>query len=143
VLTRFILYGMFGWCSELAWTSIRFQVTAFRERRPIDWKLPGRTYLWMLPVYGSGGLLFELVHAKLSGAHWGVRGTVYMLGCFTIEYIAGWVIKRVTGSVPWDYERVSSHVHGLIRLDFAPLWFGFGLLLEHVERVVRIVAPVV
>ena len=141
MFARFILYGLFGWCAELLWTSLRFPFTAWRTGKAIDWKLPGRTYLWMFPVYAAGGLLFEVVHAAIVVWPWWARGLVYMTGCYIIEYAAGWTIRRLTGSIPWDYSRVRFHLHRIIRFDFAPLWFGFGLLLEWLEMVFKAAVP--
>lgn len=102
----------------------------------------GHTYLWMLPIYGGGCMLFELAHAVVASYPWMVRGAIYMVGCFIFEYATGWMIKMISGTIPWDYSERRWHVHGLIRLDYAPLWFLFGLLLERVEMVVRAVEPV-
>ena len=33
---------------------------------------------------------------------------------------------------PWDYSKSPLNVNGLIRLDYAPLWFGAGLLFEKI-----------
>jgi len=62
-----------------------------------------------------------------------------MLGCFAVEYASGWAIKRATGTVPWDYASTRWNVHALIRLDYAPVWFVFGLLLERVQQVAHMI----
>ena len=31
---------------------------------------------------------------------------------------------------PWDYSRARSNIQGVIRLDYAPVWFLTGLLYE-------------
>lgn len=141
MLSRLLLYGCFGWCAEIAWTALSDALNALRRGGPVDRGLTGYTYLWMLPIYGGGGLLFEFVHGLVRTAPWAARGLVYMLGCFAVEYAAGWAIQRLTGEIPWDYSTHTLHIHGLIRLDYAPVWFGFGLLLEHVEVFVRAAGP--
>jgi uncharacterized membrane protein len=125
---------MFGWSAEIVWTAAYAVVVALRSGRPIDRRLSGKTYLWMFPIYGLGGFAFEAAHAQLAAWPWALRGLVYMFGCFTVEYAAGALIKLATGQIPWDYSYARLHVHGLIRLDYAPVWFGFGLALELVER---------
>ncbi len=137
MFSRFLIYACFGWCAEIVWTACYAVGEAVRARRAIDWRLAGRTYLWMFPIYGGGGLAFEVAHARVAGWPWPARGAIYMLGCFVIEYVTGWIIKRITGKIPWDYSYARWHVHGLIRLDYAPVWFAFGLILEQVERVAR------
>ena len=135
MIDRFVLFGAFGWCAEIVWTALYAFVSAVRGGKRPDPRLAGNSYLWMFPIYGGGGLLFERVHAALGATPWPARGLVYMLGCFAIEYLAGRIIKAATGRVPWDYSYARFHVHGLIRLDYAPLWFAFGMLLERVEQV--------
>jgi uncharacterized membrane protein len=136
-MIRVLLYGTFGWCAEIVWTAVHDVAASLIARRAVDLKLAGHTYLWMLPIYGVGGRLFEVVHTALGGAPWPLRGMVYMLGCFAVEYATGFAIKRLAGEIPWDYSHRRWHVHGLIRLDYAPVWFCFGLLLEHVEVAVK------
>ena len=138
---RFVLYGLFGWCAEIVWTVANTAIPAFAAGKRIDTRLMGHTYLWMFPIYGGGGLLFELVHRSLAAWPWPARGLGYTLGCFAVEYASGWLIKRTAGTIPWDYSGRRWHVHGLIRLDYAPVWFAFGLILEHVEVAVRAAAP--
>ena len=38
------------------------------------------------------------------------------------------------GVCPWDYTGRHSNIDGLIRLDFAPLWFMTGLLFEQITK---------
>jgi uncharacterized membrane protein len=46
-----------------------------------------------------------------------------------VEYAAAAAIQALTGARPWEYTS-GRHVHGRIRLDYAPLWAIFGLALE-------------
>ena len=85
----------------------------------------------MFPLYGSIVFLYEPLHDALRSWPWFARGVIYMIGFFAIEYLAGWLLKRLTGSCPWDYSAWSKFsVHGYIRLDYAPIWFCIGLTLE-------------
>ena len=118
-------------------------VEAGLGRRRFDARLAGTTYLWMFPIYAFGGLLFEVGHGLVADWAWPLRGAFYTIGIFAVEYASGWFIKALTGSVPWDYADRRWQVHGLIRLDYAPAWFGFGLLLEQVERLAHAIEPAV
>lgn len=138
-MIRFLLYGLFGWCVEIVWTACYAAVAAVLAGRRPDPRLTGHTYLWMLPIYGGGGLLFEAVFRAIHWYPWPVRGAIYVLGCFTVEYAAGRAIERLSGTIPWDYTASRWNVHGLIRLDYAPAWFAFGFLLERVSVAVRTV----
>lgn len=114
-----------------------------------DWRLMGKTSLLMFPIYGMGVLLAPIgkwVDNWLSikteqGTEYPLslrdrimrHGMLYMVLIFVAEYISGaWLRSR--GICPWDYTGRHSNVNGLIRLDFAPLWFGTGLLFEMITK---------
>jgi uncharacterized membrane protein len=141
-MIRLLLYGLFGWCAEIVWTAGYSVAAAIAAGQRPDPRLSGHTYLWMLPIYGGGCMLFEVVHAAVGSDPWMLRGAIYMVGCFIVEYATGWLIKVVSGTIPWDYSERRWHVHGLIRLDYAPVWFCFGLILERVETAVKAIEPV-
>lgn len=145
-MIRFLAYGLLGWCAEIVWTAGYDAVSGTRRaagdvvgREPVTraerLRLAGRTYLWMLPIYGAGGLLFEPAHDAIRRLPWPARGAIYAVGIFAVEYLAGWLLRRLTGRCPWDYSYARASVAGYIRLDYAPVWFAFGLLLERVHAV--------
>ena len=116
MLLRFFLYGLIGWCGEVIWTALYDGISGTARpagdavaRRTLTtserWRLEGRTYLWMLPIYGSSAFLFEPAHEALHGLPWLARGAIYMLGIFAVEYVAGWILKRATGRCPWAARR--------------------------------------
>lgn len=122
---RFIGYGMLGWCIEVAFTG----VSRFLHER--DLRLTGQSYLWMLPIYGLGGMLLEAVHWVCSGQPLPVRGAGYLVTIFAVEFSTGLLIRTVVGHSPWNYYgRTRWHVMGLIRLDYAPFWLAVGLGFE-------------
>lgn len=130
MLIRFVIYGLLGWCAEIVWTAAREKATG----RQKGWKLRGTSYLWMFPIYGLLAPLYEPLHNAVRAWPWLARGGLYMLGFFAIEYAAGWLLRRLIGTCPWDYSRHSRwHVQGLIRLDYALVWFLAGLVLEPVH----------
>ncbi len=112
-----------------------------------DWRLMGKTSLLMFPIYGLGALLSPIGEGidrwlaveggslpSLSAGDRIVRhGVLYMVLIFTAEYFSGaWL--RARGICPWDYTGRHSNINGLIRLDFAPLWFFTGLLFEGITK---------
>lgn len=107
-----------------------------------DWRLIGRTSLLMFPIYGMGALLAPIStmvdrwigEIQLRPADRFVRhGMLDMVLIFTAEYLSGmWL--RARGMCPWDYSGRLANVNGLIRLDFAPLWFMTGLLFEQITK---------
>jgi Putative ABC-transporter type IV len=142
---HFFFYGLFGWLAEVVWTALYDAVTGTRRAAGDTharvaatagerWRLEGTTYLWMLPIYGGGGLVFERVHAAVALWPWYFRGAVYCVGAFAIEAASGWILKWVTGQIPWDYSYSrASALGGAIRLDYVPVWFAFGMMLERVQ----------
>jgi len=124
-MERFIIYGLIGWCLEVIWTGIGSLLNG-------DVSLTARTYLWMFPIYGST-ILFEPVHEKIRIWPIWMRGTVWMMLYFAVEYFTGWILLQAIGVVPWDYSQAIFNIHGLIRLDYAPVWFVAGLLYEKIH----------
>lgn len=91
--------------------------------------LEGGTYIWMFPIYGLA-IFLEPIHDKIRD--WPVifRGGVYAVLIFLIEYLTGWTLQRLIGVCPWDYSGTPYSINGFIRLDYAPVWFGAGLIFE-------------
>ena len=134
---NFCKCGIAGWCLEVIFTSVESMMLH-------DWRLIGKTSLLMFPIYGMGALLAPIgkavdwwVDTDAMGVSRGDQllrhGMLYMVLIFVAEYISGaWL--RARGICPWDYTGRHSNVNGLIRLDFAPLWFGTGLLFEQITK---------
>lgn len=129
MILRFITYGLLGWGGEIIWTATKGKLSGQHR----DWKLKGTTSLWMFPIYGLIAPLYEPAHNAVRAWSWPLRGTIYMLGFWSIEYLAGRVFKLLFGACPWDYSHARWHVHGFIRLDYGPVWFLVGLGLEPIH----------
>ncbi|MFW6238548.1 MAG: putative ABC transporter permease [Halanaerobiales bacterium] len=125
MLIRYIIYGLIGWCLEVFWTG-------FGSLTRGNFRLPARTYLWMFFIYGLAVLL-EPVHNKLRSHPVLLRGGIYVLIIFSLEYVTGWFLKSTVTVCPWDYSGTDYSVNGFIRLDYAPLWFLCGLLFEQIH----------
>lgn len=117
----FIKCGTIGWCMEILVTSF----DAFRKREPT---LTGHTSVFMFPIYGAACLLRPLM-ILIQGFHWIVRGLIYMSCIFTAEYASGRFLSK-KGRCPWTYARAGWNIGKVIRLDYAPAWFGIGLVFE-------------
>ena len=120
---NFLICGLTGWCIEIIFTSLK----SLREN---DRKLLGHTSIWMFPIYGCAALikpLYQLI-GRLPAA---LRGGIYSAAIFTGEYISGSILKK-HGCCPWDYSCARFNIRGVIRLDYAPLWMGAGLLFERI-----------
>ncbi|MCI8371660.1 MAG: hypothetical protein HFI75_04555 [Lachnospiraceae bacterium] len=118
---KFMQCGILGWCLEILWTGF----LSFRRR---DLHLKSSTSIWMFPIYGMASLMLPLC-GRLKKFPAIIRGSIYTLGIFTIEFLSGsWLKKR--NLCPWDYSKAKYNLKGVIRLDYAPLWFITGLALE-------------
>ncbi len=135
---RFVLYMVSGVFSEMTFYAFRVFLTV----KPRDYHLPAKTFLWMYPVYGSLVFIFEPIHNAIRLWPWWGRGVAYVIGCFVVEYVAGWIIKRITGKIPWDYSYSRLHLHGLIRWDYTPVWLAFGFILERLHDAFIATGPV-
>ncbi len=99
----------------------------------------------MFPLYGSMVFLYEPLHDAVRPWAWPIRALAYAVAFLAVEYAAGWLLRRLTGTCPWDYSTRRSvphwQVHGLIRLDYAPAWALLGLALERVHDALVRAAP--
>lgn len=110
---------------EIIWTGLSSAADGSRN-------LMGHTSVWMFFIYGAAVFLLEPVHARIGGLHWFLRGCVWTLLIFAIELITGLLLK-FAGIQAWEYTGAMS-VLGVIRLDYAPLWFAVGLIFERVHN---------
>lgn len=120
---NFLRCGLTGWCMEIIFTSL----DSVRRRDPM---LKGNTSIWMFPIYGSAAL-FAPIHKLLRRKPLWVRGLTYMSLIFSGEYISGRLLSK-HNMCPWDYGRSRWSIKRVIRLDYAPFWFGAGLLFEKI-----------
>lgn len=54
-----------------------------------------------------------------------------MVCIFAVEYTSGMYLKK-RDCCPWDYSDAPFQVNGVIRLDYAPVWFLTGLFYEKI-----------
>lgn len=139
MLIRFCIYGLLGWCFDVFWSAVTER--AWGKQR--DWRLVGHSYLWTFPIYGLLAPLGEPIHNFLRGHMWVLRGSVYLLGIWLVEFVAGWLIRKLTGKCPWDYSDFPGNIKGIITLEYAPVWFIFGLGFEKVHDIlVKVTAAI-
>jgi len=92
----------------------------------------GHTSIWMFPIYGMASII-KPISFKLKKHHVKrtERGLLYTLGIFSAEFISGCMLKKAF-KCPWDYSKCKYNIKGVIRLDYAPIWFIVGLFYENV-----------
>lgn len=138
-MTRFVLYGLLGWCVEIVWTAL----LDFARTR--DLRLAGTTYLWMFPIYGLVAILYEPLHDAIRAWPIGARAAIWSLGFTAVEWVTGWAIARATGRCPWDYVAAGARfaIDPYVRWDYFPVWAAAGLALEPVHDFLVRVTPAI
>ena len=119
---RFIIYGLVGWIAETIFTGLGSLLSG-------DLTMRSSTSIWMFPIYGLM-VLMEPLHDYMRKWPVVLRGGVYTIIIFGIEYTTGWSIRALIGKSPWDYGIERYSIDGLITLRFIPVWFIGGLLFE-------------
>ncbi len=120
---NFIKCGITGWGMELLFTS----ACCIKKK---DYKLIGQTSIWMFPIYGMAAVI-KPVSSKLKKYNRKTieRGLIYTAGIYVAEFTTGTILKK-KDSCPWDYSKSKYNIKGVIRWDYAPLWFAVGLIYE-------------
>lgn len=132
ILFFFVAFGCIGITTEIFFTAIVDAITAVRAGGNINWRLLGTSYIWMFPIYGLAGIAFPLLYRKLL-AKWPAvaRWAFYGVAILAVEFVMGWLLDVTTGRCPWEYQ-TGWHIMGYIRLDYYPLWVGFGVMIERI-----------
>lgn len=121
----FVKCGITGWCIEVLFTS----ACCFKKK---DYKLIGQTSIWMFPIYGMAAVIKPLsCKLKKHNKKTLERGLIYTGGIYAAEFMTGTMLKK-KNRCPWDYSKAKYNVNGVIRWDYAPLWFVVGLVYEKI-----------
>ncbi len=115
---QMLVFACVGVALEVAFTA----VVDFTRTK--DWRLRGQSYLWMFPIYALVPVFLSRLHPLVGGSALPVRLLVYTALVYAVEYLSGWLLRRLTGACPWEKGYLGRRwaVHGLIRLDYAPAW---------------------
>lgn len=106
---------------EVMWTGLASLIKR-------DFTAKSTTSIWMFFVYGSAAFFTPLIEL-ISPMPVLVRGLIYAVCIYAVEYGVGMTLRQLK-MCPWDYSEAKTSVQGVIRLDYAPLWFGVGLFFE-------------
>lgn len=117
----FIICGIAGWCLEVLWTGL----ISFINNDP---SMSSTTSILMFPIYALAAFI-KPISKHLEGTPLIVRGLIYTMGIFIVEYAAGYILKSLN-MCPWDYGHARYNINELVRLDYAPVWFIAGLFFE-------------
>lgn len=122
-MKKFLMCGSIGWCMEILWTGIH----CLPQK---DFTLMGYSSIWMFPIYGMAAVIGPVSKylKELSVLH---RGSIYTMGIYFMEFTTGSLLTKFQ-ICPWDYSQSPFNYKGLIRFDYAPLWFLAGLFFEKI-----------
>ncbi|MFT5859110.1 MAG: hypothetical protein ACI865_001207 [Flavobacteriaceae bacterium] len=123
-----IFFASFGMLTEVLFRSGKDVFLSLIKREKINWSLPTTIYAWMIPIYGSAFILFRIFYEAAANLGRPIQILIVTVSIFIIEYLSGFLLKKLTGKCPWEYSK-GMHIHGFIRLDYAPFWMLFSYLL--------------
>lgn len=127
-LTRFYIYGIHGFATEVVFCAIWYLIT------DKNIKLHGFSSIWSFPIYGLSMLIMEQFSAYLQERKipFLVRGPIYVLWTYFWELVCGLVLSSFN-AVSWDYtDYATYHLWGLINFEYAPLWLFGSFLCERI-----------
>lgn len=127
-LSEMVIFAVFALGLEVVFTSV------------CDWKqdkrrfLMGYSSLWYAPLYALAPVFLHLVGAYFFELPFLLRGTLYALVIFAVEYLGMLSLRLLLGASPSQehYYKARWNIHGLIRLDYFPAMFVMGLIFEWV-----------
>lgn len=119
----FLLCGSIGLCLEVLWTGLHSVIHQ-------DYRCMGQSSILMFPIYGMAAIIGP-VSRHLSRCPRSLRGCIYTTGIFLAEFSTGSLLKHFQ-ICPWDYSKAPLNYRGVIRLDYAPVWFMTGLFFEKI-----------
>ncbi len=125
MIKAYIIFGILGWLMEILWTG-------FNSLLKKDLKLISNTSIWMFFIYGMASFMAPICK-MIAPFPVIIRGGVYVVCIFAAEFIFGSLLKRIN-ICPWDYSKYKYNIKGVIRLDYAPVWFVAGLIFETVYK---------
>jgi len=124
IIKRFLLYGIVGWSIEIIWTGLFSLISG-------NFTLQAYTSLWMFFIYGCA-IFMEPLHDIIRGWNVILRGIIWVVIIWGIEYSTGKILFGILHVYPWQYFGKFA-IEGVVRLDYAPAWFVAGLLFERVH----------
>lgn len=119
----FLICGATGWCLEVFWTGIHSLLSG-------EPTMMGKTSLLMFPIYGCAAVIGP-IYKKIASVPVFFRGCLYTGGIFLAEYTSGSILTYFH-MCPWNYSHTPLNYKGIIRFDYAPVWFFTGLLFEKI-----------
>jgi len=123
----FVTFGIIGVAMEVFFTAITSVIRKEKNRA-----MKGYSSLWMFFIYGSVYFVILFGRTYFSQYNFFLRGLIYLPLIYAIEFTSGFILKKFK-AIPWNYREDKNTKHnfkGIICLEFIPVWYTGGLLLE-------------
>lgn len=120
---KLLVYGHLGFLIEIWFTGIHSII--FNK----DKNGTAVTYLPMFLIYGVAALVLESVSEALPWPFY-LKAFVYVFIIYLVEGSSGWIIKKITGKIPWEYPKGFWTPMQLINLKYFPFWLVVGMAFD-------------
>ncbi len=125
-LQRILIFGLLGMLVECFFTGAHSLLTR-------NWKATCTSYLYMIPIYGLAGITLDALHSKLA-LHPIYAAMIYVPVIYIFEFCFGWLLQKIIKVCPWHYGHGKFTIMGLVRIDYAPLWFLLALCFDSLSN---------
>lgn len=136
ILLTELVDGNMGLLIEVYFTAA-WSVIFHKDRRAM-----GTTSLWLVPVYGTAGLVFGLIHDAFPHAWVPLIALLYTVLIYVQELFWHWVLSLFKVKV-WDYGPGKFTMAGRVQPKYFPFWYllacGFNPLHEFLMKVFGLV----
>jgi hypothetical protein len=130
-LVGFGIFALLGMGAEIVFTGLKKLISDIRSRKELNWSLPGYSFVWVMPLYGSAVFLFPPLFSLVEDQNIFFRALAYGISILCVELVAGILLKLILGKNPWHYESGWT-LGGFVRLDYLPFWMIAGIAIEFV-----------
>ena len=127
----YFIFSMIGWTIESMYRSIGETFTEKRKLSNFKFINSGFLYGPLCPIYGAGGLVFEVFLAKPKLPFWAVL-LVGMIAADIVEYFTSVVMEKLFNARWWDYSNEFMNLHGRICLKHTIFWGIFAAAYVYV-----------
>ena len=128
-----LLWSCIGIANEVFFTSIHSLL--YKD----NLVLKGYTYLWMFPIYALLPLVFIVTDFIYLDFNIFIKGVFMASVIMLSEYLYGFFLKKYF-VCPWEknYLKSETHIHGLIRYDYFPLWYFVSIFWYYLWKNINI-----
>lgn len=132
-IQRFIAFASLGLLIEVVFTGIHSLLVLKNK------SAQSKTYLWMIPIYGIGGILLQINRDILVslGTPLLVRAIMHVIIIYVVEFVSGIGLHYLIGRCPWKYVVSETHeeihrfsIMGFVRVDYVFFWYVLALVFD-------------